>query len=135
MWSGDVNRDEFADFFIGSPQMGTTNPNGVAYLLLGSADIASNPGLTLSSLTNIFTIASTLSFEAAGTGTSISFVGDVNNDTYIDLIVGAPLTLTLTSSGATFVIFGTASGFSGVNLNDFGVPGVCLRVLLICDFV
>ena len=55
-----------------------------------------------------------LSGEAAGdqSGRSVASAGDVNGDGFADLIVGAPLPTAWRDSGASYVVFGKASGFA-----------------------
>src|SRR5258705_303913 len=110
---GDINRDGFADLIIGAPK---ADPNGTdsgaSYVVFGKAS-GFSANLELSSLngTNGFQING----EAAGdfAGYSVSAAGDINGDGFGDVIVGAPFAAPNgPRSGATYVVFGKASGFS-----------------------
>ncbi|KAJ1396674.1 hypothetical protein B484DRAFT_407273, partial [Ochromonadaceae sp. CCMP2298] len=67
--------------------------------------------------------ALTLQGAAAGDnlGGSVSTAGDVNNDGYADLIVGASVAdpAGRPSTGAAYVILGSAAGFGTVDLANF----------------
>ncbi|KAJ1424283.1 hypothetical protein B484DRAFT_464829, partial [Ochromonadaceae sp. CCMP2298] len=54
-------------------------------------------------------------------GNSVSAAGDVNNDGYADLIVGAPNAglSGRTAPGAAYVFLGTAAGFATMDLASF----------------
>ena len=42
-------------------------------------------------------------------GVSVSIPGDVNNDGYLDILVGADKSLTIGKTGAAYLIFGDAA--------------------------
>lgn len=76
--AGDVNNDGYDDFIVGSPEYTTTTDYGRAYIYYGGAllDNVADVTMTGEGINNNF-------------GCSVSSAGDVNNDGYSDVIVGA----------------------------------------------
>ncbi len=130
--AGDVNGDGFADVIIGAY---FASPNGsgsgASYVVFGHAP-GFSASLNLSDLngSNGFRIAGAAAGDASGH--SVSSAGDLNGDGFDDIIVGADYAdPNGTSSGASYVIFGKASGFAAsINLstlngsNGFKLDGV-----------
>jgi hypothetical protein len=123
--AGDVNGDGFDDLLIGAP---LADPNGLlntgaSYVVFGAAG-GFGANLDLSALigTNGFRISG----EAFGDrfGYSVSAAGDVNGDGFDDLVIGAwgADPNGLNSAGASYVVFGKASGF-GANLDLSALDG------------
>ena len=93
--AGDINGDGFGDVIVGSAY------DENAYIFHGSA-----AGLNA---TPAWTAESDLAYALFGA--SVSTVGDVNDDGYSDIIVGAPHYI-YNDRGRVFVYHGSASGLS-----------------------
>lgn len=100
--AGDVNRDNFADVIVGAPfYTNDLAEEGAAFLFLGSAS-----GIEL-------TPTWTAEGDEAGSGAgwSVATAGDVNGDTFADLVVGAPFHDGVgTDRGRARVFYGSLSG-------------------------
>ena len=106
--AGDINGDGFTDLVIGA---GYSSGNaGTAYVVFGKAG-GFAADLNLSSLNGVngFTIPGAGFF-----GWSVGAAGDVNGDGFADFVVGASYAATANGyrSGASYVVFGKASGFA-----------------------
>jgi hypothetical protein len=118
--AGDVNGDGYDDVLVASEFCGALDREGRVYLFLGSA-----AGL---SATHAWMIQGGGSDESLGW--SIASAGDVNNDGYDDVIVGAPwASYPEGHEGRAYVFYGSASGLSttanwtaesNVDWSDFG---------------
>ena len=117
--AGDVNGDGFDDFIIGAPfELVYGSGSGAAYVIFGTSSSVSAVNLDDVALgTGGFKIAGEELSDRAGY--SVSSAGDVNGDGIADLLVGASLDdVGGSNAGAGYVIFGTTSSVSAVNLDD-----------------
>jgi menaquinone-dependent protoporphyrinogen IX oxidase len=103
--AGDVNNDGYDDIIVGAPQYDNGEKNeGRAYVFLGFGDSGQTVRLFWSEEGNQ---------AEAKFGTSVGAAGDVNNDSYDDVIVGAPrYDNGETDEGAAFVFYGATSGLT-----------------------
>ena len=94
--AGDVNGDGLADIIIGC-----FGPN--SYVVFGKA------GGFASSI-NLAGLDGSNGFRVAGGSPSVASAGDVNGDGFDDVIIGN--TSDAGRAGASYVVFGKASGFA-----------------------
>lgn len=102
--AGDVNADGFGDLVVGAQHNSAAGTDaGRAYVYFGGAGATFNT-----------TIDGTLTGAAAQDyfGVSVASAGDVNNDGYADVIVGATGNdIVAPQAGAAYVYFGGAGAF------------------------
>jgi len=117
--SGDVNNDGFADVIIGAPfadgSAGTLSTAGETYVIYGGSSLPLT--IDLNSVSANVTIFG----DDAGDQSSFSLAtGDVNNDGFADVIIGAQLADPAggSNAGEIYVIFGSSSLPLTIDLNS-----------------
>jgi hypothetical protein len=110
--AGDVNGDGFDDLIIGATGVHVNGyDSGAAYVVFGKAS-GFGAAFDISSLngSNGFEIDGAAALDSLSW--SIASAGDINGDGFADVIVSAqPHTAPFNSTGASYVVFGKASGF------------------------
>ena len=107
--AGDVDGDGYDDFIIGAPQNSEGGAAaGQSYLILGGSG-----GWSMDH--DLSTADASFIGESGNdwAGTAVTGAGDINNDSYDDLIIGAPGDDDGgATAGQTYVILGSAGGWS-----------------------
>ncbi|MBP6056953.1 MAG: FG-GAP repeat protein [Nitrosomonas sp.] len=116
--AGDVNGDGFDDVIVGIPN---ADPNG--NYNSGSSYVVFGKNSGFKAILKLSNIDGSNGFRLDGatkndySGTSVSSAGDLNGDGFSDLIIGAREARN--ALGASYVVFGKASGFSAaINLSS-----------------
>lgn len=122
---GDINRDGHEDILVGAPGDDPSSriDAGSAWLVLGNGDPVDR--ILQYGEPRVVRIAGAKAGDAAGT--AVAPAGDVNGDGYLDLLVGAPGSVSEdVLQGTVYVIFGGAS-FAGVDLGNLGSRGIVIN--------
>lgn len=121
--AGDINKDGYADLIIGAPggMPWEASPYGNAFVVFGKAS-----GFGTVSLGDLGAAGFRINAELSiGAGRSVSSAGDLNNDGYDDVIIGATTSdpAGRIDAGSAYVLFGKASGFGTIDLSNLGDVG------------
>lgn len=113
--AGDMNKDGYDDVIVGARYAGDT---GRAYIFYGGPDMDSNPDMTLS--------GENPDDEFGGDLQGVSGAGDVNEDGYDDVIVGAEYANG--GSGKAYIYYGGANMDNTADVTFSGAAGSFLGV-------
>jgi hypothetical protein len=115
--ANDVNGDNFDDIVIGAFKYGEGVDGfsviGRAYIFLGSQEGINNCDMFSKNCISDTTITGGF---GDWLGTDVSYAGDVNNDGYSDILIGADLA-GYVKGGETYLFFGSPSGIKSCTTN------------------
>jgi hypothetical protein len=130
--AGDINNDGLDDVIVGAPTGGTP-AFGEAYVVFGKQNddfgVPVTTGGSTAQVLNVASLTPTEGFIIRGDtlsdylGAAVSSAGDVNNDSYDDLII-------INRAGQVYVVFGKANGWGEQEI----IGGVTQQVLDLANF-
>jgi Ca2+-binding RTX toxin-like protein len=116
--AGDVNGDGYDDIIIGAPRNSQNGYwNGAAFVLYGHGGTFGTVDLGTMTAQQGATFRATPANQGFA-GFGVAGLGDINNDGFDDIAIGASDHSTLISyGGRAYVLFGSAAGFANGNLS------------------
>jgi len=119
---GDINQDGYNDFAMGSPSY--KGNWGAVYVVFGG------PAAHFQPRTNVYSISKSTGFVVYGRagdllGAALAPAGDVNNDGFPDVILGAPgdITVVPVPTGSVGVILGAPKASLAASVSMAGLNG------------
>lgn len=112
--AGDVNGDTYDDFLVGAyGYVGSAGPSaGAAYLVYGQAATLSSASLS----THVRFVGESSAIQL---GYAVNKAGDVNGDSYGDILIGAPVSSAgATNAGAVYLVYGNITNHSSITLTS-----------------
>jgi hypothetical protein len=118
--AGDINNDGYDDMVIGAMRYPSGTSIGRVYVIYGRGTTEYKESIDLGNLTSNqgFIIDGINSKDC--TGWSVAGAGDVNNDSYADILIGAPYYPSDSSRGISFLIYGGDT----INLTDIDLSNL-----------
>jgi PKD repeat protein len=108
--AGDVNGDGYDDVIISAPKYNSrNNSRGKVFVYYGSSS-----GLSLSNGWSVASNGNGVIF-----GTSVAGAGDVDGDSFDDIIIGAPYA---GRNGKVFIYYGSANGLAATRMTELIGP-------------
>ncbi len=110
--AGDVNGDDYDDIIIGAPSydiLGDNVPNGGRAYVFSGQDVTNGQ----SAFSLAWQAENDIEYSASGFGSSVGTAGDVDQNGFADVIIGAPYYAPEGLTGYAGIFSGTVAGLPG----------------------